>query len=62
MWTRSEPNGPSKHRLELNAMRSATFQYWLEAYGQAWKDRNPRAAADLFLEEGTQYKRVPLLE
>jgi hypothetical protein len=61
MWTRSEPNGLSKHRLELNAMRSATFQHGLEAYGQAWKDRNLRAAADLFLEEGT-YQVTPFLE
>jgi SnoaL-like protein len=42
-------------------MESTQFQSWLEAYGRAWKDRNPQAAADLFTENGT-YQVTPFVE
>jgi uncharacterized protein (TIGR02246 family) len=34
---------------------------WLEAYGRAWRDRNPQAAANLFAEDGT-YQVTPFVE
>jgi hypothetical protein len=42
-------------------MEPATFKSWLEAYGRAWRDRNPQAAADLFTEDGI-YQVTPFLE
>ncbi len=42
-------------------MELSTFKTWLEAYGRAWRDRNPQAAADLFTEDGT-YQVTPFLE
>ena len=37
------------------------FKSWLDAYGQAWENRNPEAAAALFNESGT-YQVTPFLE
>jgi hypothetical protein len=37
------------------------FKSWLDAYGQAWEDRNPEAAAALFSESGS-YQVTPFLE
>jgi SnoaL-like domain len=37
------------------------FESWLDAYGQAWENRNPEAAAALFNESGT-YQVTPFLE
>jgi len=42
-------------------MEPATFKSWLEAYGRAWRDRNPQAAANLFAEDGI-YQVTPFLE
>lgn len=38
----------------------AAFQSWLDAYGRAWESRDPRAAAELFTEDGT-YQVTPFL-
>lgn len=37
------------------------FKSWLDAYGHAWENRNPEAAAALFNESGT-YQVTPFLE
>jgi hypothetical protein len=37
------------------------FKSWLDAYGQAWENRNPEAAAALFNENST-YQVTPFLE
>jgi hypothetical protein len=37
------------------------FKSWLDAYGQAWENRNPEAATALFIENGT-YQVTPFLE
>jgi hypothetical protein len=42
-------------------MEPNAFKSWLEAYGHAWRDRNPQAAADLFTEDGT-YQVTPFLD
>ena len=42
-------------------MESTAFKSWLEAYGRAWRDRDPQAAADLFAEQDT-YQVTPFLE
>lgn len=39
-------------------MNRKTLERWLDAYGQAWETRDPRAAADLFAEEAT-YRETP---
>lgn len=41
-------------------MESTTFRSWLEAYGRAWMERDPQAAADLFTEDGA-YQVTPFL-
>jgi len=41
-------------------MKSSAFESWLEAYGHAWRDRNPQAAADLFAEDGS-YQVTPFV-
>src|SRR5437899_12674874 len=42
-------------------MDRTSFESWLEAYGRAWRDRNPQAAANLFAEDGT-YQVTPFVE
>ena len=42
-------------------MESKTFKSWLEAYGRAWMGRDPKAAADLFADDGT-YQVTPFVE
>jgi hypothetical protein len=42
-------------------MDRPSFESWLEAYGRAWRDRNPQAAANLFIEDGT-YQVKPFVE
>jgi SnoaL-like domain len=42
-------------------MEQAAFKSWLEAYGRAWQERNPQAAANLFTEDGT-YQVTPFVE
>jgi hypothetical protein len=37
------------------------FKSWLDAYGQAWVNRNPEDAAALFTENGT-YQVTPFLD
>ena len=37
------------------------FKFWLDAYGQAWENRNPEAAAAIFTEDGS-YQVTPFLE
>ena len=37
------------------------FKSWLDAYGQAWENRNPEAAAALF-NENSIYQVTPFLE
>jgi len=39
----------------------AAFRSWLDAYGQAWVNRDPGAATALFTEGGT-YQVTPFLE
>jgi hypothetical protein len=39
----------------------AVFKSWLDAYGQAWENRNPEAASALFTENGT-YQITPFRE
>jgi len=39
----------------------AAFKSWLDAYGQAWVNRDPEAATALFAEGGT-YQVTPFLE
>jgi uncharacterized protein (TIGR02246 family) len=34
-------------------MDRTSFESWLEAYGRAWRQKNPQAAANLFAEDGT---------
>ena len=41
-------------------MDHLAFQTWLEAYGHAWESRDPRAAADLYTEDGT-YQVTPFV-
>lgn len=38
-----------------------TFKSWLDAYGQAWENRNPEAITALFTENST-YQVTPFLE
>jgi uncharacterized protein (TIGR02246 family) len=38
-----------------------TVQQWVDAYAQAWRDRDPEAAAALFTEDGL-YRSHPLHE
>jgi hypothetical protein len=42
-------------------MTQNAFASWLDAYGRAWTRRDPRAAADLFAEDGT-YQVTPFVE
>jgi hypothetical protein len=39
----------------------SAFKSWLDAYGQAWMNRNPEAATALFTEGGT-YQVTPFLD
>jgi SnoaL-like domain len=40
---------------------AVAFKSWLDAYGQAWENRNPEAATALFAENGT-YQVTPFVE
>ena len=42
-------------------MEETTFRRWLDAYGRAWENRNPDAAAELYAEEGS-YQITPFVE
>ena len=42
-------------------MNRTAFKSWLEGYGQAWRERNAQAAADLYAEDGT-YQVTPFVE
>jgi len=42
-------------------MTPESFASWLDAYGRAWETRDPKAAADLFAEDGA-YQVTPFLE
>jgi uncharacterized protein (TIGR02246 family) len=42
-------------------MNEAMFRNWLDAYGRAWRERDPQAAAELYAEDGT-YQVTPFLE
>jgi len=48
-------------RAEVLSVEASTFKSWLEAYGRAWNGRNPKAAANLFAEDGT-YQVTPFVE
>jgi hypothetical protein len=37
------------------------FKFWLDAYGRAWEQRDPQAAAELFAEDGS-YQVSPFVE
>jgi hypothetical protein len=41
-------------------MDETAFRTWLDAYGRAWQERNPQAAAELYAEGGT-YQVTPFL-
>ena len=41
-------------------MDHSTFKSWLNAYGRAWESRDPRAAAELFAEDGS-YQITPFV-
>jgi SnoaL-like domain len=43
------------------SMTAHAFASWLDAYGHAWENRDPQAAAALFAEDGT-YQVTPFLE
>ena len=40
---------------------ASAFKSWLDAYGQAWMNRNPEAAVALF-SEGATYQVTPFLD
>ena len=42
-------------------MERTSFESWLKEYGNAWRSRNPKAAADLFTDDGT-YQVTPFVE
>ena len=42
-------------------MDISPFQQWLDAYGSAWRTRNPQAAVALYTDDGT-YQVTPFLE
>ena len=42
-------------------MDEMIFKTWLEAYGRAWQERDPQAAAELYAENGT-YQVTPFLQ
>jgi len=42
-------------------MNESAFTHWLDAYGRAWENRDPRAAAELYAEDGT-YQVTPFLD
>ena len=42
-------------------MDQSGLNSWLERYGEAWKKRNPKSAAELFSEDGT-YQVTPFEE
>jgi hypothetical protein len=42
-------------------MDEEKFDFWLEAYGRAWENRDPAAAAELFSENAT-YRETPFDE
>lgn len=42
-------------------MTRESFQSWLEDYGRAWQQRDPRAAVELFTEDAT-YQETPFVE
>jgi len=41
-------------------MNENDFRAWLDAYGRAWQDRDPQAAAQLYAEDGS-YQVTPFL-
>ena len=41
-------------------MDHTTFMSWLNAYGRAWESHDPRAAAELFAEDGS-YQVTPFV-
>ncbi len=41
-------------------MDDTSFKNWLDAYGQAWENRDPHAAAELFAEDGS-YQVTPFV-
>ena len=43
------------------AMDETAFKHWLDKYRQAWENRNPEAAAELYTEEGS-YQVTPFVE
>lgn len=45
----------------MDQMSHRTFDFWLEAYGRAWENRDPAAAAELFSEDAT-YRETPFDE
>ena len=42
-------------------MTLETFKAWLDAYGRAWENRDPQAAAELFAMDGS-YQVSPFVE
>jgi uncharacterized protein (TIGR02246 family) len=42
-------------------MNDSMFRNWLIAYGRAWQNRDPQAAARLYTDDGT-YQVTPFLE
>jgi hypothetical protein len=42
-------------------MNESAFTHWLDAYGRAWENRDPRAASELYAEDGT-YQVTPFLD
>ena len=42
-------------------MDEITFKTWLDAYGRAWRERDPQAATELYAEDGT-YQVTPFLQ
>jgi uncharacterized protein (TIGR02246 family) len=42
-------------------MDESAFKRWLDKYGEAWKNRDPQAAAELYAQDGS-YQVTPFVE
>jgi SnoaL-like domain len=47
-------------RARLRGVELPEFRQWLDAYGRAWEARDPRAAANLYAEDGS-YQVTPFV-
>jgi ketosteroid isomerase-like protein len=47
--------------IPVRPMNETAFDQWLQAYGRAWENRDPLAAAELYTSDDT-YQVTPFLE